>query len=185
MEQILSQLFHEGVHNRRKSLRRKNHKELWRKYLRRNLQGQVKNDHQFITSFTHCIHNHQFSFPDNKLHASLIWKTALPRLKLGISDSRGLPLVNQMTFRPQRVGQIFWPITKHCQLKGTHNVELSSDIKLRNFFFFFSATPMAYGGSQARGLIGDRAVGLHHSQSNARSEPCLRPIPQFTATPDS
>ena len=32
------------------------------------------------------------------------------------------------------------------------------------FFFAFSrATPAAYGGSQARGLIGVVAVGLHHS----------------------
>jgi len=35
------------------------------------------------------------------------------------------------------------------------------------FFFFvfcpFRATPMAYGGSQARGLIGAVATSLHHS----------------------
>ena len=37
-----------------------------------------------------------------------------------------------------------------------------------NFFFFFSffwAAPLAYGGSQARGLIGTTAAGLHHSQA--------------------
>ena len=44
------------------------------------------------------------------------------------------------------------------------------------FFFFFClfafsrATPAAYGGSQARGLIGAVAAGLCHSHSNARSE---------------
>ena len=32
---------------------------------------------------------------------------------------------------------------------------------------------MAYGGSQARGQIGAIATGLHHSDSNARSELCL------------
>ena len=45
-----------------------------------------------------------------------------------------------------------------------------------NFFclFVFSrAAPEAYGGSQARGLIGATAAGLHHSHSNARSEPHL------------
>ena len=42
----------------------------------------------------------------------------------------------------------------------------------------------ANGGSQARGLIGAVAAGLHHGHSNARSEPCLRPIPQLTVTPD-
>ena len=41
----------------------------------------------------------------------------------------------------------------------------------RIFFFFFfvfsKAVPTAYGGSQARGLIGAVAAGLHHSHSNA------------------
>ena len=42
------------------------------------------------------------------------------------------------------------------------------------FFFAFSrATPEAYGGSQARGLIGAIAAGLRHSHSNTRSEPYL------------
>ena len=44
-------------------------------------------------------------------------------------------------------------------------------------FFFFQAAPMAYRGSQARGLIGAEAAGLSHSPSNVGSEPCLRPIP--------
>ena len=39
------------------------------------------------------------------------------------------------------------------------------------------APPTAYGGSQARGLIGAVAAILHHSHSNARSEQCLRPSP--------
>ena len=36
-------------------------------------------------------------------------------------------------------------------------------------FLLFRATPMAYGGSQARGP----AASLHHSHSNAGSEPHL------------
>ena len=43
---------------------------------------------------------------------------------------------------------------------------------------------MAYEGSQARGPIGAVEAGLHHSHSNARSEPRLRPTPELTATPD-
>ena len=35
------------------------------------------------------------------------------------------------------------------------------------------AAPTAYGGSQARGPIRAVAAGLHHSHSNARSEPGL------------
>ena len=34
----------------------------------------------------------------------------------------------------------------------------------------FRATPVAYGGSQARGLVRATAAGLHHSHSNTRSE---------------
>ena len=49
------------------------------------------------------------------------------------------------------------------------------------YFVFcpFTATPAAYGGSQARGLIGAVAAGLHHSHSNTRSELHLRPTPQL------
>ena len=48
---------------------------------------------------------------------------------------------------------------------------------------FFRATPTAYGGSQARSLIGAFATSLHQSHSNARSELHPRPTPQLTATP--
>ena len=53
------------------------------------------------------------------------------------------------------------------------------------FFFFFDlfrATPVAYGGSQARGLIGATAAGRCHS--NTGSKPHLQPIPQLMATLD-
>mgnify|MGYP007125349976 CR=1 FL=1 len=51
-------------------------------------------------------------------------------------------------------------------------------------FAFSRAAPVAYGGSEARGLIGAVAAGLHQSHSNARSKPHLRPTPQLTATLD-
>ena len=62
-------------------------------------------------------------------------------------------------------------------------------ISINILFFFlslrlFGAAPMAYRGSQARGLVGVVATGLHQSHSNSGSEPCLRPTPQLTATPD-
>ena len=53
------------------------------------------------------------------------------------------------------------------------------------FFFFFRTTPMAYGGSQARGRIIAVAAGLCHSHSNAGSKQYLWPTSQLTATPDS
>ena len=43
------------------------------------------------------------------------------------------------------------------------------------FWSFFRAAPEAYGGSQARGLIGAVAAGLCHSHSNTRSEAHLQP----------
>ena len=51
-------------------------------------------------------------------------------------------------------------------------------------FCLFKAAPVAYGGSQARGVIRATAVSLRQSQSNARFEQHLRPTPQLTATPD-
>ena len=44
--------------------------------------------------------------------------------------------------------------------------------------FFLRPAPVAYGASQARGQIRAVSVSLHHSHSNARSEPHLQPIPQ-------
>ena len=62
-----------------------------------------------------------------------------------------------------------------------HNVYLIGFYFLFLFLSFSGATPAAYGGSQARGLIGAVAAGLRLSHSNAGSEPCLQPTPQLTA----
>ena len=54
-------------------------------------------------------------------------------------------------------------------------------------FFFFAiswAASVAYGGSQAGGLIGAVAASLRQSHSNAGSQPSLQPTPQLTVTPD-
>jgi len=56
-----------------------------------------------------------------------------------------------------------------------------------SFFCLFAiswADPEAYGGSQARGLIGAVATGLRQSHSNLGSKPRLQPTAQLTATPD-
>ena len=60
--------------------------------------------------------------------------------------------------------------------------DVSFSLMNSNLFFFFClfrATPMAYRGSQAKSQIRTVAAGLHHSHSNARSEPCLQPRPQL------
>ena len=51
-------------------------------------------------------------------------------------------------------------------------------------FAFSRATPMAYGDSQARGLIGAAAASLRQSHSNMGSEPRLQPTLQLMAMPD-
>ena len=48
------------------------------------------------------------------------------------------------------------------------------------FLPFLGPNPAAYGGSQASGPIGGVAASLHHSHSNAGSEPRLWPTPQLT-----
>ena len=53
-----------------------------------------------------------------------------------------------------------------------------------SFFVFLRAASMAYGGSQARGIIRAVAASLRQSHSNVGSGPRLRPTPQLTATPD-
>ena len=50
--------------------------------------------------------------------------------------------------------------------------------------FFFRATPVAYGSSQARGQIRAIATSLFHSHSNSRSKLHLQPTPRLVTTPD-
>ena len=64
---------------------------------------------------------------------------------------------------------------------------ISYRMSLSFFFFFFllfRAIPMAYGGSQPRGLFWVTAASLHHSHSNTRSELRLWPTPQLKAMLD-
>ena len=66
--------------------------------------------------------------------------------------------------------------------------KISYSLKIYILFFLvfclFRATPTAYEGSQASGLIRAVAADLRQSHSNARLEPHLRPAQQLTATPD-
>ena len=71
---------------------------------------------------------------------------------------------------------------KHLTVLNEKNTMTQS--KFFGLFALPRATPVAYGGSQARGLIGAVAAGLHQSHSNVGSEPHLQPTPQLTATPD-
>ena len=66
----------------------------------------------------------------------------------------------------------YYPCARHQQL---------CVISVNHFFFFFTATPVAYGGSQARGGIGGAAASLRHSHSHPGSKPNLQPITQLRA----
>ena len=67
---------------------------------------------------------------------------------------------------------------------GLRPLALDSLLLFLFVFFLFRATSVAYGSSQARGLMGATAAGLHHSHSHARSELRLQPTPQLPATLD-
>ena len=69
-------------------------------------------------------------------------------------------------------------------LPARNQIQLNLLKRLIIIIIILRAAPVAYGGSQARGLIGAIAARLHHSHSNARSKPFLRPIPQLRAMPD-
>ena len=65
------------------------------------------------------------------------------------------------------------------------------EIFIFNFYLFvyfalFRAAPTAYGGFQARGLMGAIAAGLRHSHSHShiRSELPLQPMTQLEAMLD-
>ena len=49
---------------------------------------------------------------------------------------------------------------------------------------FSRATPLAYGDSQARGLIRAVAAVLHQGDNNVGSKLRLQPTPQLIATPE-
>ena len=74
--------------------------------------------------------------------------------------------------------------------KWTHKMWASVPGYFHVTFFFFClfavswAAPAAYGGSQARGLVGAVAASLRQSHSNVGYEPRLRPTSQLMAMPD-
>ena len=69
----------------------------------------------------------------------------------------------------------------------SHCLAAKSIPHILDFLFVFvlgPVTPMAYGGSQARGQIGAVTASLHYSHSYVGSEPHLQPTPELMAMPD-
>ena len=63
--------------------------------------------------------------------------------------------------------------TVYVSIHVAANGVISLLLLLFCLFAFSGATPNAYAGSQARGLMGAVPARLHQSQSNLGSEPCL------------
>ena len=81
--------------------------------------------------------------------------------------------------------KMFWCRNWHSIVINYMLIKISKNEMVFLFCFcIFGATPMVYGGSQARGQIRATAASLHHSHSHARSELRLRPKPQLMAMPD-
>ena len=77
-------------------------------------------------------------------------------------------------------GQCLW-LRHECFRQPLHP---SMSVNGLVFSFLSRATPLAYGGSQAKGKIGAVGTGLRQSHSNAGCELHLQPTPQLMATPD-
>ena len=92
--------------------------------------------------------------------------------------SQGLYFCSYLPFPVLPISPLYWitPINLQICLNIVH-------LKLSFFFFCLFAiswaAPVAYGGSQVRGLIRAVAPGLSQSHSNSGSEPCLRPTPPY------
>ena len=86
------------------------------------------------------------------------------------------------TSRAQGTFVKWWINNQTCLVP--QNTLVHSELRISFFFFFglFRAPTTAYGGSQGKGWIKAVAASLGHS--NTRSEPHLRPTPQFMATLD-
>ena len=61
----------------------------------------------------------------------------------------------------------------HVKFESYEFLQKANEFFRLFLFLLFRAALVAYGGSQARGLIGAVAAVLRQSHSNARSDPCL------------
>ena len=69
-------------------------------------------------------------------------------------------------------------VTEVSESKGfQHLIICLVSCLLHSFFFFLGLRPWHMEFPRLGGLIGATAAGLHHSHSNSRSKPCLRPTP--------
>ena len=80
------------------------------------------------------------------------------------------PQIQEFQRTPSRINKITTPRYITFQLQKAKDQEKSFFFFFFGLFAFSRATSVAYGGSQARGLIRDVATGPCQSHSNTRSE---------------
>ena len=146
-----------------------------------------------------CTHDDNRTYADFQKLEILAWhpclvKGPLPPTTLSLTHnltSGGIKcpsIVLATAFHPK--GFLFLQVPWYYENFYPVLIQLPSLSASSSTFFFFClfvfsrATPTAYGGSQARGLIGAVAAGLHQSHSNAGSKLRLQPTPQLTAKLD-
>ena len=116
---------------------------------------------------------------------SLCFLSFMPHVVIPLVDFRRLNQVGSIalghcTVRPFR-RVVLW-LSVHPLLN--HSLLHPRDYLIFFFFAISWATPTAYGGSQARGLIRAVATSLRQSRSKSGSKPHLQPVSQLTAMPD-
>ena len=83
--------------------------------------------------------------------------------------------------RPSKLGQQILQVERILNLLSSRSAFFLS---IPFFFICLFVFRPVYGSSQARGQIWAIVAGLHHSHSNARSEPHLWSAPQLMARQD-
>ena len=121
-------------------------------------------------------------FPALYSKASLHILSKHNSLHLPNPNSPSIPLLPPSSLAPTSLFSLSVSLFLFCREVHLYHI-LILFIYLFIYCLFLSsrAAPAAYGGSQARGLIGAVATGLRHGQSSVGSEPCLQPWPQLMA----
>ena len=154
---------------------------------------------QFFEKLPYCFPQwlHQFTFPP--MYEGSLFSTSLPTFLLFFYDTHSgrSGVVSHCGFirislRINNVEHLFLWLLATCM--SSRKISLQVFCSLFNqvvwvflfcFVFHFRTAPEAYGSSQDNSHSnGVAATGLHHSHSNARSEPHLQPMPQVAAMPD-
>ena len=112
------------------------------------------------------------------------WDEHTPVTNADLRGSTGRSTQRSLITHMGKRTDLWMCVTESLRRTPETNTTFSINYTPIHFFGLFRAAPEAYGHSQARGLTGAAAAGLHHSHSNTGSEPRLQSTPQLTATPD-